>query len=106
DIRDKIIVIELMGRHSNIILLDPTTDTILDGIHHVTPAISSHRIVLPGSRYVNPPDQLKADPLLTSKEQFVLIMSQDTKKKPQVDHEAALFDEPQEDEATVVALPL
>ena len=30
-----------MGRHSNIILLDPASGTILDGINHVTPAIST-----------------------------------------------------------------
>ncbi|MEX2416564.1 MAG: NFACT RNA binding domain-containing protein [Paenibacillaceae bacterium] len=95
DIRDKVIIIELMGRHSNIILLDPQTQTILDGIHHVTPAISSHRIVLPGSRYVDPPDQQKADPLLTNQEQFVMIMSERMNKKPQEDHETSLFVEPQ-----------
>ncbi|MEX1029218.1 MAG: NFACT RNA binding domain-containing protein [Paenibacillaceae bacterium] len=99
DVRDKLIVIELMGRHSNIILLDPQTQTILDGIHHVTPAISSHRIVLPGSRYVDPPDQLKADPLLTSRERFIAIMSEPAQKKPQVNHDDSLFPEIQEPEA-------
>jgi predicted ribosome quality control (RQC) complex YloA/Tae2 family protein len=100
DIRPKLIVIELMGRHSNIILLDPQTQTILDGIHHVTPAISSHRIVLPGSRYVDPPDQQKADPLLTSQEQFIVIMSEPAQKKPEVNHDDSLFPELQEPEAT------
>ena len=52
-----------MGRHSNIILLDPATETILDGIHHVTPAISSYRVVMPGSKYVTPPEQDKQNPL-------------------------------------------
>ncbi|MBD2846169.1 NFACT family protein [Paenibacillus sp. IB182496] len=56
------LVIELMGRHSNIILLDPESGTIHDGIHHVTPAISSYRIVMPGSPYTAPPAQHKADP--------------------------------------------
>ena len=41
DVALKRLVIELMGRHSNIILLDPATGAQLDGIHHVTPAISS-----------------------------------------------------------------
>lgn len=59
----KRVVVELMGRHSNIILTDPNTGQILDGIRHVTPAISSHRVVLPGSRYVNPPEQGKINPL-------------------------------------------
>lgn len=63
DVSLKTIVIEIMGRHSNIILLDPATGTIHDGIHHVTPAISAFRIVMPGSRYTAPPDQGKTDPL-------------------------------------------
>jgi len=62
DISTKTIIIEIMGRHSNIILVDPRTGLIYDGIHHVTPAISSHRIVMPGSAYSPPPDQGKANP--------------------------------------------
>lgn len=75
DVRVHKIVIELMGRHSNIILLDPASGNILDGIHHVTPAISSHRIVLPGSAYVAPPDQDKLHPLSITKEQFKASLS-------------------------------
>jgi len=68
----KRIVIELMGRHSNIILIDPTTNIIHDGIHHVTPAVSSYRIVMPGSAYTLPPEQHKQDPLAVStKQQFI-----------------------------------
>ncbi|AGA58314.1 putative RNA-binding protein, snRNP like protein [Thermobacillus composti KWC4] len=63
DISLKRIVVELMGRHSNIILTDPATGRIYDGIHHVTPAISSYRVVMPGSAYTPPPEQAKADPL-------------------------------------------
>jgi len=65
DLSVKTVIVELMGRHSNIILVDPATGTIHDGIHHVTPAISSFRIVMPGSRYTAPPEQTKADPLET-----------------------------------------
>ncbi|SDM95051.1 Predicted component of the ribosome quality control (RQC) complex, YloA/Tae2 family, contains fibronectin-binding (FbpA) and DUF814 domains [Paenibacillus sp. yr247] len=63
DMSTKHIIVEIMGRHSNIILLDPENETILDGIHHVTPAISSYRIVMPGSKYVTPPEQDKQNPL-------------------------------------------
>ncbi len=66
DVSLKTIVIELMGRHSNIILLDPHTGTIHDGIHHVTPTISSYRVIMPGSTYLAPPDQHKADPVTIS----------------------------------------
>ena len=63
DMSVKSIVVEIMGRHSNIILLDPESGTILDGIHHVTPAISSYRVIMPGSSYVKPPEQDKRNPL-------------------------------------------
>lgn len=59
----KKMIVELTGRHSNIILIDPSTSTIIDGIHHVTPAISSFRIVMPGFAYTAPPEQHKLDPL-------------------------------------------
>ncbi len=68
DLSVKTVIVELMGRHSNIILMDPATRTIHDGIHHVTPAISSFRIVMPGSKYTAPPEQTKADPLTTRDE--------------------------------------
>jgi Predicted RNA-binding protein homologous to eukaryotic snRNP len=77
DVSLKTIVIEIMGRHSNIILLDPSTGTIHDGIHHVTPAISTFRIVMPGSKYTAPPDQGKTDPLgITGEEQFLAAIKQ------------------------------
>ncbi|TYP72670.1 Rqc2 family fibronectin-binding protein [Paenibacillus methanolicus] len=68
DIALKTIVVELMGRHSNIILLDHATGTIHDGIHHVTPAISSYRIVMPGAAYTAPPEQGKTDPFAVQDE--------------------------------------
>ncbi|GAA3407100.1 NFACT family protein [Paenibacillus hodogayensis] len=71
DVSAKRIVIEIMGRHSNIILLDPQTGTILDGIQHVTPAISHYRIVMPGSSYTSPPEQGKSNPLETSEAAFM-----------------------------------
>ncbi|WP_411347441.1 NFACT family protein [Paenibacillus sp. WLX2291] len=70
DVSLKKIVIELMGRHSNLILVDPATGNILDGIHHVTPAISSYRIVMPGFSYQEPPQQHKLNPLDVEQPQF------------------------------------
>lgn len=74
DVSRKRIVVELMGRHSNIVLLDPSSGTILDGIHHITPAISSYRIILPGSTYTPPPAQGKLNPLETGREAFMAAM--------------------------------
>ncbi|MFD1176164.1 NFACT family protein [Paenibacillus puldeungensis] len=71
DLSLKRIIIELMGRHSNIILVDPATDIQLDGIHHVTPAISSFRIVMPGFTYTKPPEQHKLNPLEAGYSEFL-----------------------------------
>ncbi|AJS57852.1 Rqc2 family fibronectin-binding protein [Paenibacillus sp. IHBB 10380] len=71
DVSLKKIIIELMGRHSNIILMDSITGNILDGIHHVTPAISSYRIVMPGVAYTEPPKQNKLNPLEIDKDSFI-----------------------------------
>lgn len=70
DTQHRTIIVELMGRHSNIILTDSATGTILDGIHHVTPAISSYRIVMPGTAYTAPPEQNKTNPFTVSSQQF------------------------------------
>jgi predicted ribosome quality control (RQC) complex YloA/Tae2 family protein len=70
DISLRRIIIELMGRHSNIILLDPETGVILDGIHHVTPSISSYRVIMPGFQYTEPPEQNKLNPLETEEASF------------------------------------
>ncbi|CAM3720586.1 NFACT RNA binding domain-containing protein [Cohnella lubricantis] len=62
DLSIKRLTLEIMGRHSNLILLDPAAGIILDSIRHVTPAISSYRVVMPGSPYVSPPPQGKRNP--------------------------------------------
>jgi predicted ribosome quality control (RQC) complex YloA/Tae2 family protein len=76
----KKIVLEIMGRHSNLILLDPATGIIHDGIRHVTPAISSYRVVLPGTAYVSPPSQDKVNPLEASKAAFDAVMASNEDK--------------------------
>ncbi|SET46960.1 NFACT family protein [Paenibacillus sp. NFR01] len=73
DVSAKKIIVELMGRHSNIILTDLASGTIIDGIHHVTPSISSYRIVMPGAEYTAPPQQHKLDPLTTGREAFLAL---------------------------------
>lgn len=74
DTQLRTIIVELMGRHSNIILIDSATGTILDGIHHVTPAISSYRIVMPGTAYTAPPEQNKANPFTITRQPFVELL--------------------------------
>lgn len=57
---------EVMGKHSNIILVDPDQNLILDGIKRYTHAVSRHREVIPGSNYIPPPPQNKENPLQIS----------------------------------------
>lgn len=59
----KQLIIEIMGRHSNIILVDKKENKIIDSIKHVTLAQSSVRTVLPGQTYTFPPAQEKVNPL-------------------------------------------
>lgn len=65
------IIMEVMGKHSNIILVDPASGMILDSAMHVTVAISQYRQVVPGRPYVSPPSQDKADLLRVSQQEFL-----------------------------------
>ncbi|AZN42085.1 Rqc2 family fibronectin-binding protein [Paenibacillus albus] len=77
DMSFKRIIIELMGKHSNIILVDAATEMIHDGIHHVTPMISSYRVIMPGTTYIAPPEQGKDDPLaITDETTFTAALKQ------------------------------
>jgi len=55
------LVTEIMGKHSNIILLD-AAGNIIDAVRRYTHAVSRHREVLPGRPYIPPPAQAKTDP--------------------------------------------
>jgi predicted ribosome quality control (RQC) complex YloA/Tae2 family protein len=68
DLCKKELIIELMGKHSNIILCSGD-GTIIDSIKHVSSAVSSVREVLPGRPYFIAATQGdKADPLTAGKE--------------------------------------
>lgn len=58
----KKLIIEIMGKHSNIIFCD-ADDRIIDSIKHVSAQISSVREVLPGREYFIPDTMSKQDPL-------------------------------------------
>ena len=59
------LVIEMMGKHSNIILVDMETNQIIDSIKRIPLHISRKRQVLPGLRYEFPPSD-KVSPLTTT----------------------------------------
>lgn len=69
----KSLIIEIMGKHSNIIFCDEN-ETIIDSIKHVSIAVSSVREVLPGRPYFIPRTQEKADPLTTTRKDFDALL--------------------------------
>lgn len=68
------LVAELMGRYSNIILVNEN-GFIIDSIRHVAADMSSVRIVLPGAEYVAPPKQQKRDPLSATAGDYMNALS-------------------------------
>ena len=56
-----VLVAEVMGKHSNIVLLNPQ-NRIVDAIRRVTEEVNRYRELLPGLPYIAPPPTGKADP--------------------------------------------
>ncbi len=79
DLRRKTLIVEIMGKHSNIIFCDEN-DRIIDSIKHVSLQMSSVREVLPGRTYFIPVTQEKADPLALSLETFTEIIGNKSTK--------------------------
>ena len=69
DLCHKTLVVEIMGKHSNIIFLNEER-MILDSIKHVSLNMSSVREVLPGRDYFIPQTQEKQNPLTITEEEF------------------------------------
>ncbi len=69
DLCRKRLIIEIMGKHSNIIFCHEN-GTIIDSIKHVSGLVSSVREVLPGKQYFVADTQDKADALSTSFEEW------------------------------------
>ena len=69
DLRHKTLIIEIMGKHSNIIFCDED-NVIIDSIKHVSAAVSSLREVLPGKPYFVAQTQDKLDALSTDSPTF------------------------------------
>jgi len=70
DVQIKRLVLEVMGKHSNLILTDLATGKILDAVHHVPAAVSQVRQVLPGLPYTPPPSQNKTVPWECERDSF------------------------------------
>lgn len=66
----KYLMVEIMGKHSNIIFCNEDY-TIIDSIKHISGLVSSVREVLPGRNYFIPQTQNKYNPRTITKEEFL-----------------------------------
>ncbi|CAM4040593.1 Rqc2 family fibronectin-binding protein [Lederbergia lenta] len=71
DVSYKQLIVEIMGRYSNIILVDQEKGMILDSIKHIPASINSYRTILPGSSYILPPPQEKIDPFVATEDDIL-----------------------------------
>ena len=69
----KKLIIEIMGKHSNIILLNHE-DKILDSMKHIDSDISKFREVMPARKYILPPKQEKISPFKISIEKLLVLL--------------------------------
>lgn len=70
----KSIIAEVMGKYSNIILVDEASGNILESIKHIDETMSRYREVLPGLPYTPPPQQDKWHPLKLNQDAFFSLV--------------------------------
>lgn len=76
------LLIEIMGKHSNIILLDKSSGKIIEAIKHVGFSQNSYRTILPGSTYVAPPQTGSLNPFTVGDEKlFEILHTEDLEPK-------------------------
>ncbi len=79
----KTLIFELMGKWSNIILIEKSTKKIIDSIKRVPEGVSRIRQILPGLTYEYPPSEKKLNPLNLDKKSFLERIG-DTNKNSQI----------------------
>ena len=76
------LIIEIMGKHSNILLVDKSSHKILEVIKHVGFSQNSYRTLLPGSTYIAPPSTESLNPFTVKDEKlFEILQTQELKAK-------------------------
>lgn len=68
------IYVEIMGRHSNFIIVDPTRNVIIDSQKHLSPSVNSYRTILPGQPYIPAPPQEKVNAFLIEQEEWLSLL--------------------------------
>ncbi len=72
------LIVEIMGKHSNIILIDKAESKIIESIKHIGFSQNSYRTILPGSTYIAPPKTDAKNPFTVSDEKlFEILQTED-----------------------------
>ncbi|MDT2731977.1 NFACT RNA binding domain-containing protein [Streptococcus parauberis] len=82
DVIQATLMAEIMGKHSNIILIDRAEKKIIESIKHVGFSQNSYRTILPGSAYIHPPKTGSKNPFTISDlELFEILQTEDLAPK-------------------------
>lgn len=68
------LIIEIMGKHSNILLVDKSNHKILEVIKHIGFSQNSYRTLLPGATYIAPPSTEARNPFTIRDEKLFEIL--------------------------------
>jgi len=76
------LIIEIMGKHSNILLVDKSSYKILEVIKHIGFSQNSYRTLLPGATYIAPPSTEALNPFMVKDEKlFEILQTQELTAK-------------------------
>ena len=76
------LIIEIMGKHSNILLVDKSSHKILEVIKHIGFSQNSYRTLLPGATYIAPPSTDALNPFTIKDEKlFEILQTQELTAK-------------------------
>ena len=76
------LIIEIMGKHSNILLVDKSSHKILEVIKHIGFSQNSYRTLLPGATYIAPPSTEAINPFMVKDEKlFEILQTQELTAK-------------------------
>ena len=76
------LIIEIMGKHSNILLVDKSSNKVLEVIKHIGFSQNSYRTLLPGATYLAPPSTEALNPFTIKDEKlFEILQTQELTAK-------------------------
>lgn len=73
---------EIMGKHSNLVLVDEEDLTIVDALKRLPSSVNRYREVLPGKPYIRPPSGNRRNPLTTNLDEIKKLAEQINLSEP------------------------